>query len=103
MEQAEEESTVAYTYEVKNIGAADLTDIQAVDDKLGTVTGLPASLTPGNSAQTTLNYVVQESDLPILNNQVTVTATVIVSTEVESAVAALLQKPSTSVSARLIL
>ena len=74
--------TIIYTYKVENIGVDTLEDISAYDDKLGPVS-LPVSLTTGTSAQSTLAYVVQESDLPILVNNVTVTATVGVTTEVE--------------------
>ena len=68
--------TITYTYKVENIGGDTLENISAYDDKLGPVS-LPVSLTTGTSAQSTLTYVVQESDLPILVNNVAVTATVI--------------------------
>ena len=61
---AEAGATVDYTYEVKNIGSKTLTITQATDDKPVTAPSLSESLTPGQSAQTTLPYVVQESDLP---------------------------------------
>ena len=75
---------ITYTYQVQNIGAGTLTNIVGVDNKLGTVTLNSTALLPSASATGTLTYVLQESDLPIVNNLFTVTATLGASTEVET-------------------
>jgi uncharacterized repeat protein (TIGR01451 family) len=86
---AEVGTNITYTYVVKAIGVDPLTNITAHDDKLGPVTLGTDSLNPANETSGTLSYIVQEGDLPILNNQVTVTATVGGAvTEVEYAVVA---------------
>ena len=89
---------ITYTYTAQNTGLTGLTGIVAVDDKLGPV-ALSASLAAGEVTSATLAYVVEESDLPVINNTVTVTATVGVSTVVETRGAAVqvLSNPRISV------
>jgi uncharacterized repeat protein (TIGR01451 family) len=56
--------TITYTYVVTNTGDVSLSNVTAVDNKLGAVTLGTTSLTKGKSTSGTLSYTVQESDLP---------------------------------------
>jgi len=64
--------TITYTYVVTNTGDETLTDVCVIDDLLGPVTLNETILAPGEWANGTLTYVVQESDLPgpIINTAV---------------------------------
>jgi uncharacterized repeat protein (TIGR01451 family) len=73
---AEAGRTITYTYRVTNSGAVTLSGIVGVDDKLGAVVFNPNTLAPDESVVSTLNYTVQESDLPgPIVNTVTVSGT----------------------------
>jgi uncharacterized repeat protein (TIGR01451 family) len=68
--------TVTYTYRITNTGNMTLTTVMADDDLLGEVPGLTGPLAPNATRNVTLDYLVQESDLPgPLANTVTVTGT----------------------------
>jgi uncharacterized repeat protein (TIGR01451 family) len=55
---------VTYSYVVTNVGEDWLSDVTVVDDLLGPVELNSTVLAPGDWANGTLTYVVQESDLP---------------------------------------
>jgi hypothetical protein len=56
--------TITYTYRVSNTGSITLTGVTGTDDKLGTVTFDPTTLSPGRSASGTLAYAVRLGDWP---------------------------------------
>lgn len=64
--------TITYTYRITNSGNVTLTAFEAVDSRLGVLAGLDGELAPNTPRETTVGYVVQESDLPgpILNTVV---------------------------------
>lgn len=68
--------TVTYTYTVENTGEVTINDLNLVDDKLGTISTLKDSLSPGETTTGTATHVVLESDLPgPLVNNATITGT----------------------------
>lgn len=68
--------TLTYTYQITNTGNVTLTDVTALDDKLGTVPLPVTSLAPGEMAQGQLSYTVSQDDGPgPLENTVTVQGT----------------------------
>jgi uncharacterized repeat protein (TIGR01451 family) len=68
--------TITYTYDITNTGDVPLSSITAIDDRLGAVTLLATSLSPGISTSGVLAYVVTEDDLPgPITNTVSVTGT----------------------------
>jgi uncharacterized repeat protein (TIGR01451 family) len=73
LSSAQAGQTITYTYQVTNSGVVSLSNVAGSDDKLGPVAFSPATLSPGQSASSTLTYTVQASDLPgPLVNTVTV-------------------------------
>jgi uncharacterized repeat protein (TIGR01451 family) len=83
---AEVGHTITYTYRVTNRGNVTLSDVTAVDDKLGPVALGKTTLAPAKSTEGTLSYVVVESDLPgPLTNSVEVTGTAPVGGHVHAA------------------
>lgn len=67
--------TIVYSYRITNTGEVDLVNVSAVDNKLGEVTLDRNDLAPGQAANGTASYTVQQSDLPgTIANQVTATA-----------------------------
>lgn len=69
---AEPGDSIIYTYEVTNPGNVNLSNITAVDDKLGPIPLKDSSLTPGGITSGQLTYTVLEGDLagPLVNNVV---------------------------------
>ena len=77
--------TITYTYQITNSGASVLSNITAVDNRLGSVSLSSTTLSPGESAIGTLTYIVKESDLPgPLGNIVIATGKPVVGSEVEA-------------------
>ncbi len=73
---AEVGQTITYTYRATNSGPITLTGVIGHDDKLGAVIFSPTTLSPNQSATSTLTYTVKASDLPgPLLNTVTMTGT----------------------------
>jgi uncharacterized repeat protein (TIGR01451 family) len=67
--------TITYTYIVTNTGNVTLTELKALDNRLGGVTFDKTTLAPGETATGTLKKVVSESDLPgPIDNRVDATA-----------------------------
>jgi len=61
---------VTYTYTVKNTGDVSVSNLVLSDDKLGSITISPTSLSPGQTATGTASHTVVEADLPgpLVNN-----------------------------------
>lgn len=74
--QAEAGDTITYTFAVTNTGTLNFVDIDAVDSRLGRISGLEVALPAGASRTASVTYVVQATD-PVgpLSNTVTVTGT----------------------------
>ncbi len=74
---------ITYTYRLTNSGDITLTNVMAVDDKLGAVTLPTTTLAPGAATGGVLTYTVAAGDLPgPLVNTVTVTGTPLVGSDV---------------------
>jgi uncharacterized repeat protein (TIGR01451 family) len=68
--------TVVYSYRIINSGNLELSNLTAVDDRLGALTLAATALAPGAETSATASYVVSEADLPgPLVNNVVVTGT----------------------------
>jgi uncharacterized repeat protein (TIGR01451 family) len=94
-EVATVEDSITYSYRITNTGETPLSDVNAVDQRLGQVPLVDNSLQPGESTSGTLLYSVVEEDLPgPLVDVTTVTGKPPVGPEVEA---------STSVSVALVL
>lgn len=65
--------TVTYCFNVTNTGDVNLTNIIVTDDKYGPVAVLNTTLGPGETTSGTTTYVVTESDIPQVINNVTIT------------------------------
>lgn len=68
--------TITYTYRITNNSNVTLTNLNANDDKLGSVSLNPTTLSPSQSASGTLTYTIIAADLPgPLTNTVVVSGT----------------------------
>lgn len=65
---------VTYCFTVINNGDVNVTNISVTDDPLGTITLTKTSLVPNELITGTLTYVVNNSDIPSITNNATVTA-----------------------------
>jgi uncharacterized repeat protein (TIGR01451 family) len=75
---------ITYTYEIRNSGAADLTELTTTDDRLGPVPLVVDHLGVGESTTATRSYTVTEDDHGVLVNQVKAVGKSPVGEEVES-------------------
>ena len=66
-------SVVTYSYAIINSGNVTISQISAVDDRLGVVPLGVTTLAPGAQAQSQLTHTLVISDLPVLVNTVTAT------------------------------
>jgi uncharacterized repeat protein (TIGR01451 family) len=66
-------SVVTYSYAIINSGNVTISQISAVDDRLGAVPLDVTTLAPGAQAQSQLTHTLVISDLPVLVNTVTAT------------------------------
>ena len=68
--------TITYTYQIENTGSATLFNVNASDDRLGTITDINTTLFSGEATIGTLTYTVAVTDLPgPLHNTAMVTGT----------------------------
>jgi uncharacterized repeat protein (TIGR01451 family) len=65
--------TVTYCFNVTNTGDVTVTNITVTDDKYGPVAVLNTTLGPGETTSGTTTYIVTESDIPQVINNVTIT------------------------------
>ncbi|MCE7980674.1 MAG: DUF11 domain-containing protein [Caldilinea sp. CFX5] len=65
-------SVVTYSYAISNSGNVTISQISAVDDRLGAVPLGVTTLAPGAQAQSQLTHTLVISDFPVLVNTVTV-------------------------------
>ena len=65
--------TVTYCFNVTNTGDVTVTNITVTDDKYGPVAVLNTTLGPGETTFGTTTYIVTESDIPQVINNVTIT------------------------------
>jgi len=66
-------SVVTYSYAITNSGNITISDLSAVDDRLGAVPLSLTTLAPNASVHSQLTHVITVADLPVLVNTVTAT------------------------------
>jgi len=65
-------SVLTYSYAITNSGNVTLTQLSAVDDRLGALALTQSTLAPNASVQSQLTHTITITDLPVLVNTVTV-------------------------------